>query len=169
MPTPRPRPRAALCAAPHIEYRQFTLIDREGGTACFSGSRVLGVHGEAHGRDVVSAGNLLANPGVPAAIVAGFAATDEAANVGDRVLAGMAAGLAAGGEVWPIRSCGMLIVDTVAWPVADLRVDWHDTPLAELERLWSRWRPQMQDYVTRALDPGKAPSYGVPGDEREDA
>ncbi|MDI9793272.1 DUF1028 domain-containing protein, partial [Pseudomonas aeruginosa] len=24
---------------------------------------------------------------------------------------------------------------------------------------------QMQDYVTRALDPTRAPSYGVPGDE----
>ncbi|HFS6850693.1 TPA: DUF1028 domain-containing protein, partial [Klebsiella pneumoniae] len=25
--------------------------------------------------------------------------------------------------------------------------------------------PQMQDYITRALDPTQAPSYGVPGDE----
>ncbi|PMC13647.1 DUF1028 domain-containing protein, partial [Klebsiella aerogenes] len=25
--------------------------------------------------------------------------------------------------------------------------------------------PQMQAYVTRALDPREAPSYGVPGDE----
>ncbi len=151
--------------APHAEYRQFTLIDRQGGTACFSGSRVLGVHAEAHGRGVVSAGNLLANPGVPGAIVAGFEAADDAAELGDRVLAGMAAGLAAGGEAGPIRSCGMLIVDTVAWPVADLRVDWHDAPLPELARLWSVWRPQWQDYVMRALDPSKAPSFGVPGDQ----
>ena len=27
------------------------------------------------------------------------------------------------------------------------------------------YRPQMQDYLTRALDPTAAPSYGVPGDE----
>ncbi|KPE40521.1 fimbrial assembly protein FimA, partial [Pseudomonas aeruginosa] len=27
------------------------------------------------------------------------------------------------------------------------------------------YKPQMQDYVTRALDPTRAPSYGVPGDE----
>lgn len=159
----------AACAvlrrtAPHAAYRQFTVIDCLGGTACFSGSRVLGVHAEACRRDVVSAGNLLANPGVPAAIVAAFEAEGDAAEFGDRVLAAMTAGLAAGGEAGPIRSCGMLIVDAVAWPVADLRVDWHDAPLAELARLWAVWQPQLQDYVTRALDPGQAPSYGVPGD-----
>jgi uncharacterized Ntn-hydrolase superfamily protein len=59
----------------------------------------------------------------------------------------------------------MVMVDAVSWPVADLRVDWHDAPLAELARLWAVWQPQMAAYVTRALDPTTAPSYGVPGDE----
>ncbi|NVJ93061.1 MAG: DUF1028 domain-containing protein, partial [Methylocystaceae bacterium] len=27
------------------------------------------------------------------------------------------------------------------------------------------YKPQLNDYVTRALDPSGAPSYGVPGDE----
>jgi hypothetical protein len=26
------------------------------------------------------------------------------------------------------------------------------------------YKPQMNDYVTRALNPDSAPSYGVPGD-----
>ncbi len=151
--------------APHVEYRQFTIIDREGQTACFSGKRVLGVHAIAQGQDVVSAGNLLANPGVPQAIVDAFEASDAATDLGGRVVAAMQAGLAAGGEAGPIRSCGLLMVDTVAWPVADLRVDWHDAPLEELARLWAVWQPQLADYVTRALDPRLAPSYGVPGDE----
>jgi len=53
----------------------------------------------------------------------------------------------------------------VAWPETDLRVDWHDRPIAELAGLWRLWEPQAADYVTRALDPAAAPSYGVPGDE----
>jgi uncharacterized Ntn-hydrolase superfamily protein len=57
------------------------------------------------------------------------------------------------------------MVDKVAWPVADLRVDWHDAPLNELARLWTVWQPQLSDYITRALNPGVAPSYGVPGNE----
>jgi uncharacterized Ntn-hydrolase superfamily protein len=57
-------------------------------------------------------------------------------------------------------------VDRVAWPVADLRVDWTEgDPVAELALLWERWKPLERDYVTRALDPSAAPSYGVKGDE----
>lgn len=152
--------------APHIEYRQLTMIDRHGNTAGFSGQRVLGVHAIAQGRDVVSAGNLLANTEVPGAIVAAFEASDIASDLGQRVIGAMASGLAAGGEAGPIRSCGMIMVDEVAWPVTDLRVDWHDAPLDELARLWTVWRPQMAAYVIRALDPAAAPGYGVPGVEQ---
>jgi uncharacterized Ntn-hydrolase superfamily protein len=151
--------------APHIEYRQLTMIDRHGKTAGFSGERVLGVHAMAQGVDVVSAGNLLANTGVPGAIVAAFEASGTGIDLGQRVIDAMLAGLAAGGEAGPIRSCGMVMVDAVAWPVADLRVDWHDAPLDELARIWTVWRPQLASYVTRALDPSSAPSYGVPGDK----
>jgi uncharacterized Ntn-hydrolase superfamily protein len=156
--------------APHVEYRQLTMIDRHGKTACFSGKRVLGLHAMAQGRDVVSAGNLLANTEVPRAIVAAFASpvtsTDPGLpDLGRRVIDAMLAGLAAGGESGPIRSCGMVMVDAVAWPVADLRVDWHDAPLDELARIWSVWQPQLASYVTRGLDPTTAPAYGVPGNE----
>jgi len=45
-------------------------------------------------------------------------------------------------------------------------VDWaeHD-PVGQLDQLWQAYRPQMDDYVIRALDPTRAPRYGVPGDE----
>ena len=77
----------------------------------------------------------------------------------------MRAALAAGGEAGPIHSAGMKLVREVAWPVADLRVDWTEgDPIAELAALGGL-RPQLDAYVTRALDPRQAPSYGVPGDE----
>jgi uncharacterized Ntn-hydrolase superfamily protein len=53
-----------------------------------------------------------------------------------------------------------------SWPIVDLRVDWAaDDPIGALAGLWAAYRPQLQDYITRALDPTRAPSYGVPGDE----
>jgi uncharacterized Ntn-hydrolase superfamily protein len=152
-----------VAGAPHIAYRQLTMIDAAGRTACFSGSHVLGCHGSASGIDVVSAGNLLANEGVPGAIVGAFEAS-VGLDLGARVLAAMQAGLDAGGEAGPIHSAGMKLVDQVAWPIADLRVDWSDAPLAELAKLWAVFEPQMEAYVTRALNPTEAPSYGVPGD-----
>ena len=58
-----------------------------------------------------------------------------------------------------------LVADTADWPTTNLRVDWSETPIADLRALWDVWAPQKADYVTRALDPTSAPSYGVPGDE----
>ena len=74
----------------------------------------------------------------------------------------MQAALDAGGEAGPIHSAGMKLVREVAWPVADLRVDWTEgDPIAELGALWKLYAPQLDAYVTRALDPRQAPSYGV--------
>jgi uncharacterized Ntn-hydrolase superfamily protein len=44
-------------------------------------------------------------------------------------------------------------------------VDWDDAPIDRLGELWQLWKPQAEAYVTRALNPDTAPSYGVPGDE----
>lgn len=149
----------------HIGYRQLLVVDRAGAVAIHSGEQVLGLWGEARGRDCAAGGNLLADPGVPAAMVAAFEAA--AGGLGDRLIAALGAGLAAGGEAGPVHSAGLMMVDRLAWPVADLRIDWSDEacPIAGVARAWEVYKPQMAAYVTRALDPTAAPSYGVPGDE----
>jgi uncharacterized Ntn-hydrolase superfamily protein len=153
-----------VAGASHTQFRQLTVLDKDGRTAAWSGDKTLGVHAQALGRDAVSAGNLLANADVPEAVRAAFLAADPALELGARVIAALQAGLAAGGEAGSIRSAGLVLVEREAWPMADLRVDWHDEPLTELARLWGIWAPQMHDYVTRSLNPGAAPSYGAPGD-----
>jgi uncharacterized Ntn-hydrolase superfamily protein len=150
--------------APHIEYRQLAVIDAQGTTASYSGARTLGRHGRSSGKDCLAAGNLLADEMVTAAMVRAFEQRPRD-HLADRLLSALRAGVAAGGEEGPVRSCGLLLVDQVAWPVTDLRVDWHHDPVAELARLWAVWRPQQAEYVQRALDPASAPGYGVPGDE----
>jgi len=155
--------RQVATAAPHIAFRQLTAIDIAGHTAAFEGARTLGVHAVAEGRNAVAAGNLLANPDVPDAMVAIFAGSSGP--LGDRLITAMKAGLAAGGEAGPVHSAGLLLVREVAWPVADLRVDWHESdPIGALAELWTLYRPQLDDYVTRALDPTRASGYGVPGE-----
>ncbi|MDT7620981.1 MAG: hypothetical protein QOF99_1882 [Pseudonocardiales bacterium] len=159
---------------PDVEYRQLMVIDSAGGTASFSGAHTLGLHASvvgpaaatgagAAGEGVLAAGNLLASEGVPAAMVAAF--TGATGELEQRLVAALAAGLAAGGEAGPVRSAGLAVVADVAWRVTDLRVDWHDDPVGELARLVALWLPQRDDYVRRALAPSSAPSYGVPGDE----
>jgi uncharacterized Ntn-hydrolase superfamily protein len=148
-----------VAEAPHVAYRQLALVDRRGRSAVYSGARALGLHGATAHPDVAVAGNLLAGDAVLPAILARFDSA-PADPLGDRLVAALQAGLAAGGEAGPIRSAGLLIAQDVEWPVADLRVDWDETdPLAALARLWALWRPQMQAYVTRALDPDAAPGF----------
>ncbi|TIV28536.1 MAG: DUF1028 domain-containing protein, partial [Mesorhizobium sp.] len=44
--------------------------------------------------------------------------------------------------------------------------DWTEAcPIEQLATLWEIYKPQLDAYVTRALNPSDAPSYGVPGDE----
>lgn len=147
----------------HIEYRQLTLVDAAGGVAGFSGERTLGTHALVRGGAAVAAGNLLANDKVPAAVLAGYTSSG-ATEFEERLLAGLRAGLTGGGESGPVHSAGLAVVTDQPWPVTDLRVDWSDTPIDDLEALWRTWEPQRDDYVRRALDPAAAPSYGVPGD-----
>lgn len=147
-----------------IEYRQVLAVDKDGRTAIHSGSNSLGIWAEAQARDVASGGNLLANDGVPQAIVDGFLGTSG--HLGDRLIAALRAGLAAGGEAGPVHSAGLKLVDNVSWPVADLRCDWtEDCPIAALAGAWEIYKPQLDAYIRRALDPREAPSYGVPGDQ----
>lgn len=147
-----------------IEYRQVLAVDRNGRTAIHSGPNSLGIWTQAQAENVASGGNLLANDGVPQAIVDGF--LSSSGHLGDRLIAAMRAGLAAGGEAGPVHSAGLKIVDKVSWPVADLRCDWTEAcPIEAVAAAWEVYRPQLDAYVQRALDPRAAPSYGVPGDE----
>lgn len=147
-----------------IEYRQVLAVDRDGETAIHSGPNSLGIWTQALAKDVASGGNLLAHDGVPQAIVDAFLASSG--HLGDRLIAAMRAGLAAGGEAGPVRSAGMKIVDKVSWPVADLRCDWTENcPIETVATAWEIYKPQLDAYIQRALDPRQAPSYGVPGDE----
>lgn len=154
----------ALSRNGYSQYRQVAVLDGQGRSALFSGSEALGLHNALAGEQCVAAGNLLASPAVIAAMIDAFEHSQGL--LAERLLAAMHAAMAAGGEAGPVHSAALKVVDDLTWPLIDLRVDWaEDNPIGQLDNLWHAYRPQMQDYVIRALDPTRAPSYGVPGDE----
>jgi uncharacterized Ntn-hydrolase superfamily protein len=156
--------KAALAQEQFPDYRQLTVVDAQGRTAVHSGPRSLGVHTHAEGDQAVAAGNLLKDETVISELLTGYAeSTSEAFE--QRLLDGLRAALAAGGEAGLVHSAGLLVVEQVPWPVTDLRIDYADDPVADLAELWALWEPQKQDYRVRAVDPTRAPSYGVPGDQ----
>jgi uncharacterized Ntn-hydrolase superfamily protein len=146
---------AVVVRTPDVAYRQLVAVDAGGGSAAYSGELALGEATDICSAGAAAAGNLLADPGVPAAMLAAF--TDRAGDsLGDRLIAAVQAGLAAGGEISPVRSAGMVIAEAVPWPVTDLRVDWHDDPVGQLAALWQLWQPQAESYIGRALRPDRS-------------
>ena len=156
----------AMATEPHPSYRQVIVTDATGRTAEFSGSSTLGNHGAAHGKGCISAGNMLRTSDLPKTVIDVFE-NYEGTHLAERLLLALEAGLyEAGGEEGPVHSACLLVADRQSWPLVDLRVDQdaHD-PVKTLRALWVDYEPQMNDYVTRALNPSQASSYGVPGNE----
>ena len=141
---------------PTIGWRQLAVIDRTGGTAWYHGDRIASVHAAAEGDGCCAIGNIIRSERIPAKMVEAFeAAPDE--HLAERLLLAVEAGLAAGGEPKQVKSAALLVVDDQPFPLVDLRVELDRAPLAELRFLWEVYRPRMEIFVTRAVDPDRVP------------
>jgi uncharacterized Ntn-hydrolase superfamily protein len=152
------RPEAVIRAFARTEegfdYRQVALISSSGATAVHNGRHVFGLHGAAEGESCAAVCNRLAAREVPDLMVAAYVRTRG--ELGDRLVAALHAAVADGGA-GTVRAAGLLIAEQEAWPLVDLRIDWSEgDPVAELEKLWRLWRPEMRNYLERALDPASA-------------
>ena len=146
----------------YIEWRQLVLLDSAGNSAIHTGAKALGRHASAQGKQCAAAANLLANEQVPQTMVTAF--ENSSGHLAQRLIRALEAGIEAGGEAGDVRSAGVQVVHEVSWPIVDLRVDWDENPISRLQTIWKEYQPQLDAYVTRALNPESAPSYGVPGD-----
>jgi uncharacterized Ntn-hydrolase superfamily protein len=145
---------AVAAQTPHREWRQLGAVDAAGTTGSWGGELLWPVGVQIAGDGCLAMGNMLVDDGVAPAIRDGYArAAGAGADLGDALLAGLAAGTAAGGETGPLRSAALLIADRAPFPWADLRVDDDPDPLRRLTALWRTWRPLADGYVSRALDP----------------
>jgi uncharacterized Ntn-hydrolase superfamily protein len=146
---------ALVASTPDHGWRQLAIIDAKGRTASFSGKHVKAELGEAHGQGCAAIGNILASAGVPKAMVAAFE-EDASASLAERLVRGLEAGLAAGGEHGPVHSAALLVVDREEFPLVDLRIDDAEEPIAALRRLWEKYLPSVDEFVIRAVHPDRA-------------
>jgi uncharacterized Ntn-hydrolase superfamily protein len=150
---------ALVASTPHHGWRQLAVVDAAGRTAHYSGNKIASIHGGVSGDGVVAIGNILKDPGVPAAMIRDFERGPERP-LAERLIGALAAGLAAGGEINPLGSAALVVAHRESFPYVDLRVDDDPAPIARLEALWRAYAPQAEDYVTRALAPDDAPGFG---------
>jgi uncharacterized Ntn-hydrolase superfamily protein len=150
----------AVRSTPHARWRQLAAVGVAGRPAAFSGDLVDRRYSAELIADLhVVVGNVLVDPRVGDAVSAAFGRAGSQP-LAERLVLALEAGLAAGGEQWPLRSAYLTVVDTEEFPYVDLRVDEHALPLTELRRLWSTYRPWAREFVVRALDPDHA--AGIP-------
>jgi uncharacterized Ntn-hydrolase superfamily protein len=148
---------AMIASTPHSAWRQLAVLDLKGRVAAFTGKECTLSRGEKLGKGVVAVGNGLANDRVVGAMLEGYEAASKL-SLADRLIAALQAGAAAGGEAYPLRSASVRVARPgVPFTPIDLRVDFSDTPIDELQRLSGLWAPMIPGYVTRCLDPANSP------------
>ncbi|MEP7335173.1 MAG: DUF1028 domain-containing protein [Actinomycetota bacterium] len=120
--------------------RQVGVVDANGGAATFTGDECHDWAGGRTGAGYAAQGNIL----VSAATVDALAETFEASSgpLAERLLASLAAGQAAGGDRRGQQSAALLVVERdggyagLSDTLVDLRVDDHERPIEELQRLY---------------------------------
>jgi uncharacterized Ntn-hydrolase superfamily protein len=123
------------------DHRQVGIVDVDGGAASHTGVSCFEWAGGITDEGVAIQGNILAGPEVVDAMYHTWLETDAEAPLARRLLAALSAGDEAGGDKRGKQSAALLVVqdgagygslDDIA---VDLRIDDHDQPIVELERL----------------------------------
>ena len=124
-----------IASDPKPTVRQLGVLAADGESAGFTGDGCVAYAEEATGDECRCQANMMAAEGVPETMAAAFEAAKGELAV--RLLASLQAGEAAGGDARGRMSAALLVVPSEGEPwrrSIDLRVDYHDDPLAELSR-----------------------------------
>jgi len=147
-----------LAADDRAAFRQVAFLAADGRTAAHTGGSCISDCGDVSRENLSAQGNMLASREVWTAAADGFAAAEG--SLAERLLAGLDAAEAAGGDFRGRQAAALLVVsgdrERPAWEtVVDLRVDDHPEPLHELKRLYGIWAARRR---LTALDPECSPA-----------
>ena len=123
------------------EHRQLGVVDAQGRGATFTGAECMDWAGGIAGSRFAAQGNILVGEETVAALATTFTAT-SGRPLAERLLECLAAAQAAGGDRRGQQSAALLVVERdggyagLSDTLVDLRVDDHETPVAELARLY---------------------------------
>jgi uncharacterized Ntn-hydrolase superfamily protein len=139
---------------PHIEYRQVSVIDRDGNSAARTGALNKDWSGAFCERDMVAMGNGLVSDRTASSMADVFART-KGDELEARLMLALEAGRDAGGQHGGQHSAALIVYSQYPYPLVDLRVDEHAEPIGELRRVFNLYRPQIDYYATRPWQPGE--------------
>ena len=129
------------------DWRQLIAIGAGGAPFAFTGAETDPWSGHVVRADCAAAGNLLVGEATVSTMADAFEAA-PGTSLPERLLRGLEAAQAAGGDRRGKQSAALLVHATEAMPFVDLRVDDHADPVAELRRIFGLYSP---DDLARAL------------------
>ena len=116
-------------------YRQLSAMDLAGRGAAHTGTDNTPLMGARVFADGVVAGNMLATEAVLDAMVSGY--QSSVGGLTEKLLSALRAAEAAGSDSRGLMSAALLALSADRAPLT-LRIDYSETPLADLERLYAR-------------------------------
>ncbi|MCC5947682.1 MAG: DUF1028 domain-containing protein [Nitriliruptoraceae bacterium] len=128
--------------------RQVGVVDATGRIAAHTGADCSPTADHLTGDGFSVQGNLLTGHDVLDEAAAALTRSSGRPLV-ERLLVGLEAAVAAGGDERGHRSAHVLVADTELYPLWDVRVDDHDHPLTELRRLVDRFEEQLLPQVRK--------------------
>jgi uncharacterized Ntn-hydrolase superfamily protein len=140
------------------DQRQLHVLAAQSRPAAWTGAACIAWCGHRQEPDFSVAGNMLAGPGVLDATVEAFQAS-RGRDLAERLLAALAAGEAAGGDKRGKQAAALRIHADEDYPQLDLRVDDHEEPVQELQRLWRKSLERAQPFT--ACLAGRRDAVGV--------
>jgi uncharacterized Ntn-hydrolase superfamily protein len=128
------------------DVRQLHVLPAFGAPAAHTGSQCIEWCGHRVFDDFSVAGNMLAGPQVVDATAEAFR-TSTGLPLAERLIAAMRAGEAAGGDKRGKQGAALRIHGDEDYLQLDLRVDDHEEPLIELERLYRKSLERFQPFI----------------------
>jgi uncharacterized Ntn-hydrolase superfamily protein len=128
------------------DQRQLHVLPAKGPAAAWTGPACVDWCGHIAGDGFSVAGNMLAGPQVIEATAQAFI-DSRGRDLAERLLAALAAGEAAGGDKRGKQAAALRIHADEDWPQLDIRVDDHEEPVRELQRLYDKSMERYQPFM----------------------
>ena len=135
-----------LADDPGRSVRQVGIVDKDGGSATFSGEECTTWYGGITGPDFAAQGNMLIRGETVSAMAASFLATADL-DLSERLMLALEAGQAGGGDKRGRQCAALLVVDREEFPLWDIRVDENPNPVPELRRIYEIARTDLLPFI----------------------
>src|SRR5690625_2327284 len=136
-----------------FEKRQLAIVDNDGNVAGYTGKETVPWAGHHFGDQFAVVGNMLVGEQVVDAMAKAYENSDSDF-LPDRLMEVVRAGQDAGGDKRGKISAAIKVVGDYKPPIVDIRVDDHEDPVTELERIYKIVKTDLFPYLDQM------PKYG---------